>query len=90
MSSKAHKWRRTFDELWGNSTMTARKESMTGTQASAISGGVSGLLLTFALGMFILFKYWFLTLQFIFADLKFLVCVVVQLIFLGLKFFKPV
>ena len=32
--------------------MTARKEAMTGTQASAISGGISGLLLSFTLGTF--------------------------------------
>lgn len=54
MSSKAYKWRRMLDELQGKPNMTARKEAMTGTQASAISGGISGLLLSFTLGTFIL------------------------------------
>lgn len=50
VSSKAYKWRRMLDELQGKPNMTARKEAMTGTQASAISGGISGLLLSFTLG----------------------------------------
>lgn len=52
MSSKAYKWRRMLDELQGKPNMTARKVAMTGTQASAISGGISGLLLSFTLGTF--------------------------------------
>lgn len=52
MSSKAYKWRRMLDELQWKPNMTARKEAMTGTQASAISGGISGLLLSFTLGTF--------------------------------------
>ena len=52
MSSKAYKWRRMLDELQGKPNMTAIKEAMTGTQASAISGGISGLLLSFTLGTF--------------------------------------
>lgn len=43
-----------LDELQGKPNMTARKEAMTGTQASAISGGISGLLLSFTLGTFTL------------------------------------
>lgn len=54
MSSKAYKWRRMLDELQGKPNMTARKEAMTGTQASAISGGISGLLLSLTLGTFTL------------------------------------
>lgn len=54
MSSKAYKWRRILNELQGKPNMTARKEAMTGTQASAISGGISGLLLSFTLGTFTL------------------------------------
>lgn len=50
VSSKAHKWRRTLDELQGKPSLTLRKEAMTGTQASGISGGISGLVLSFALG----------------------------------------
>ena len=41
-----------LDELQGKPNMTARKVAMTGTQASAISGGISGLLLSFTLGTF--------------------------------------
>ena len=41
-----------LDELQWKPNMTARKEAMTGTQASAISGGISGLLLSFTLGTF--------------------------------------
>lgn len=50
VSSKAYKWRRMLDELQGKPNMTTRKEAMTGTQASAISGGIGGLLLSFTLG----------------------------------------
>lgn len=44
VSSKAHEWRRTLDELQGNNTITTRQEAMTGTQASAISGATTGFL----------------------------------------------
>ncbi|XP_020627594.1 uncharacterized protein LOC110064831 [Orbicella faveolata] len=45
ISSKAHEWRRTLDELRGNNTITTRQEAMTGMQASAISGAATGFLL---------------------------------------------
>ncbi|KAJ7365211.1 hypothetical protein OS493_007863 [Desmophyllum pertusum] len=49
VSSDAHKWRRTFDEFWRNPTITTRQEAMTGTQASAISGATTGLLVSWGL-----------------------------------------
>lgn len=45
VSSKAHGWRRKFDELQGNFTLTTRHKAMTATQASAISGATTGFLL---------------------------------------------
>ena len=48
VSSKAHEWRRILDEFQGNNTITTRQEAMTGMQASAISGGATGLLLACA------------------------------------------
>ena len=49
VSSKAHEWRRTLDELQGNNTITTRQEAMSGMQASAISGAATGILLACAL-----------------------------------------
>lgn len=48
VSTKAHEWRRTLDELQGNNTVTTRQEAMTGTQASALSGATTGFLLSCA------------------------------------------
>lgn len=52
VSSKAHRWRRKFDELQGNFIITTRQEAMTATQASAISGATTGFLLGCALCKF--------------------------------------
>lgn len=52
MSSSAHRWRRKIDELKGNFTLTARREAMTATQASAFSGAATGFLLGGALCKF--------------------------------------
>ena len=49
LSSKALDIRRSLDQLQGNPTLTTRREAMTGMQASALSGGAVGMLLSCAI-----------------------------------------
>ncbi|CAH3168353.1 unnamed protein product [Porites evermanni] len=49
LSSKAHDLRRSLDQLQGNPTLTTRREAMTGMQASSLSGGAVGMLLSCAI-----------------------------------------
>ena len=49
LSSKAHDLRRSLDQLRGNPTLTMRREAMTGMQASSLSGGAVGMLLSCAI-----------------------------------------
>ena len=49
LSSKAHEWRRNFDEMQGNPTLTTRREAMNSMQASVLSGGTTGMFLTCAI-----------------------------------------
>ena len=49
LSSKAHELRRSLDQLRGNPTLTMRREAMTGMQASSLSGGAVGMLLSCAI-----------------------------------------
>lgn len=49
LSSKAHNLQRSLDQLRGNPTLTTRQEAMTGMQASALSGGAVGMLLSCAI-----------------------------------------
>lgn len=46
LSSKAHEWRRTIDEIQGNPTITTQRETMSSMQASAVSGGTTGMILS--------------------------------------------
>ena len=49
LSSKAHDLRRTIDQMQGNPTLATRREAMSGMQASALSGGTVGMLLSCAI-----------------------------------------
>ena len=49
LSSKAHDLRRSLDQLRGNPTLTMRREAMTGMQASSLSSGAVGMLLSCAI-----------------------------------------
>lgn len=49
LSSKAHDLRRTVDQMQGNPTLATRREAMSGMQASALSGGTVGMLLSCAI-----------------------------------------
>ena len=49
LSSKAHDLRRSLDQLRGNPTLTMRQEAMSGMQASSLSGGAVGMLLSCAI-----------------------------------------
>ena len=49
LSSKAHNLRRSLDHFRGNPTLTTRREAMTGMQASSLSGGAVGMLLSCAI-----------------------------------------
>lgn len=49
VSSRVHEWRHWLDKMQGNSTLSSRQQAMTSMQASAISGGVTGMLLSCAI-----------------------------------------
>lgn len=49
VSTKAHECRQTLDKLQGNPTMTTRQEAMSSMQASTVSGGVTGMVLSCAI-----------------------------------------
>jgi len=48
VSRKAHECRRALDQIQGNPTLTSRQEAMSSMQASALSGGATGMLLSCA------------------------------------------